>query len=240
MNFIEAYERLSETYSKESSEFLSFIKSASSEQLYELIKFSPANTVSLEAHLFITPRGDIINNDEYDELMSKYFSDSSKSCGYKHNIHTDFAKLIWCLHLEAQGMSFDNIKKTIDVDDSNFILAEAVDALIAKGWVRYTYDPEDRNFAVLQCASETKIKAVQYDAIEKILTEAEMLKLPFYVEMLDNNNNIKASKKYYLGSFVQPVFAEDILKSITRFYTTGKLTENRKRKQTSFKYLNSI
>lgn len=109
-----------------------------------------------------------------------------------------------------------------------------MDALIAKGWIRYTYDPEDHNFAVLQCAAETKIKAVQYDAIEKILTEAEMQKLPFYVEMLDNNNNIKASKKYYLGSFIQPVFAEDVIKSITRFYTTGRLTENRKRKQPRF------
>lgn len=234
MNFIEAYERLSEAYSTESSEFLSFIRNVSSEQLYELIEFSPTSTVALEAHLFITPRGDIINNDDYDDLMSKYFSDSSKSCGYNHNIHTDFAKLIWCLHLKEQGMSLEDIKKTVDVDDSSFILADAVDALIAKGWIRYTYDPEDRNFAVLQCAAETKIKAVQYDAVEKILTEAEMQKLPFYVEMLDNNNNVKASKKYYLGSFIQPVFAEDVIKSITRFYTTGRLTENRKRKQSRF------
>ena len=234
MNFIEAYERLSEAYSKESSEFLSFIKGASSDQLYELIEFSPNNAIALESHLFITPRGDIINNDDYDELMSKYFSDSSKSCGYKHNIHTDFAKLIWCLHLKSQGMSLEDIKKTVDVDDSGFILADAVDALIAKGWIRYTYDPEDRDFAVLQCTAETKIKAAQYDAIEKILTEAEMQKLPFYVEMLDSNNNIKAGKKYYLGSFIQPIFAEDVIKSITRFYITGRLTENHKHKYTRF------
>lgn len=213
-------------------DFLLFIKNASSQQLYSLINIHSSEDPALEAHLFITPAGDIINIDEYNDEMLKYFSDTGVGSGYNHNIHTDFVKLLWCNFLKQQGRTLEEIKTIIDADDSGFMLIDCVDCLMHKGWLRYTFDPEDRPFPSLQCSAKVKLRAAQYDVVEKLLTKAETKKSPFYLEFINENNTIAAQKKYYLANFLMPAFAEDVIKAISRFYNTGKLTESRKRKKT--------
>ncbi len=230
MNFMEAFNRLTETYDdaiEPFSGFLWFLETANSDSILGLLDAPQSNSPDFEAHLFITPNGAVINVDSYNTLMQKYFSDSAIENGYTHNMHSDFIKLLWCLYLAKDNKTIEEIQEIIADEDLADILDTAFIALVSKhGWVRYTFDLEDRDYPFIQCPASKKLTAAQYDVIQQLLVETELKKLPFYVEFLDEYGQPVAKKTYKLVDKLAPLFAEDIIKRIAGFYTTGRLNEN--------------
>lgn len=229
MNFMEAFNKLTETYDdalEPGSGFLYFLDTAASSTLLGLLGSQSDNPV-FEGHLFITPDGTVINVDSYNTLMLKYFSDSAIENDYTHNMHSDLIKLLWCLFLEKADKTIEEIWDTIADEDLADILDTALIMLIAKhGWVRYTFDPEDRDYPFIQCSASRKLTAAQYEVLEQLLVETELKKLLFYVEFLDEYGRPTAKKTYKLGDREYPLFAEDVLKRIARFYAACRLDEN--------------
>ena len=230
MNFMEAFNMLTETYDdamKPGSGFLYFLDTTNSNNILSLLNSVSSNTPNLEAHLFITPNGTVIDVDNYNTLMLKYFSDSAMENGFTHNMHADFIKLLWCLFLEKTNKTIEEIQDTIEDDDLVDIIDEAFIMLVSKhGWVRYTFDQEDRAYPFMQCSATKKLTAAQYRIVKQLLVEAELKKLEFYVDFLNENGRIAANKTYKLADKLNPLFAEDIIKRIAGFYTTGQLKEN--------------
>lgn len=231
MNFMEAFNRLTESYDdaiEPGSGFLFFLDNTNSKTILNLLSTPPVSNLALESHLFITPDGAIINIDDYSDLMFNYFSDFATESGYSHNMHSDFIKLLWCLYLDKENKTLDEITEAIEDEDLADILDTAFIILVAKhGWVRYTYDPEYRGYPFIQCSDFKKPTVAQYEALEQLLVKAEEIKLPFYVEFLNDSGQPVAKNTYRLGDKDYPLFAEDVLKRITRFYTTGRLNEKK-------------
>lgn len=228
---MEAFNKLTESYDdaiEPGSGFLFFLDNTNSKAILNLLSTPPVSNLVLESHLFITPDGAIINMDDYSDLMFNYFSDFATENGYAHNMHSDFIKLLWCLYLDKENKTLDEITEAIEDEDLVDILDTAFITLVAKrGWVRYTYDPEDRDYPFIQCSNFKKLTAAQYEALEQLLVKAEEKKLSFYVEFLNDSGQPVAKNTYRLGDKDYPLFAEDILKRITRFYVTGRLNEKK-------------
>ena len=129
MNFMEAFNKLTESYDdalEPGSGFLFFLDNTNSKVILNLLSTPPVSNLVLESHLFITPDGVVINIDDYSDLMFNYFSDFASENGYTHNMHSDFIRLLWCLYLDKENKTLDEITEAIEDEDLVDILDTAL------------------------------------------------------------------------------------------------------------------
>lgn len=181
-----------------------------------------ASTVSSKEPCFITPTGKII--------------DVGKALGFDYTMHVDLIiKILEHIYnsLYDNGVPFNDLiyKNDIDIDKEGVI---GLNWLFSNGWIAINLGSkyvDNRPYAVFPSREEDHPTTTQYDIVESALEKAQKNKKERFIAFLGTE----------IGEWdLKETFAEDIIKSIKRYYSSGRIYENKRKDIMRFKLVEDL
>ena len=169
-----------------------------------------ARTVSSNEPCFITPTGNII--------------DVEKALGFDYTMHVDLIiKILEHIYDSLYGTN----GSLNDLIDENYIDTEGATGL---NWLLSKY-VDNRPYAVFPSREEDHPTTTQYDIVEGALEKAQKNKKERFIAFLGSE----------VGEWdLRDTFAEDIIKSIKRYYSSGRIYENKGKDIMHFKLVEDL
>ena len=205
----ELYQVYVDAYNKEEDTdyievFIKEFKSMSSDDIVNLLGIPNKTDIDTTSPMFILPNGSIISVAQAGKLNNMVLSD---------NVHADMLYVIFTKIAEKHGVDYDEYVGALDEHYYLNILT------YGKDWARVNCGEtwmEERFYCVLP----NYMTSAQYRSLEKWLewgADTGKKEVLVYVSSYQDNNTYSFKDN----------LPEDIIKKIKRYYSSGKLYENR-------------